>query len=147
MGSSIGGLKQSKRAGDGPKWWNHENDSSAARRGAAQWRRGREAWCARCAGRPRCGARGNVAAAARCVVRQQQRATAARPLGVTAVRLRIRLATGGRLGATASGVLRRPRRRGGHGLVRGGLPGDPAWARDGECGGGRGCGGLGRDCQ
>jgi len=42
VGSSIGGLKQSKRAGDGPKWWNHENDSSAARRGAAQWRRGRE---------------------------------------------------------------------------------------------------------
>ena len=31
MGSSIGGLK-SKKAGDGPKWWCHENDSSAARR-------------------------------------------------------------------------------------------------------------------
>ena len=39
--SSIGGLTQSKRAGDGPKWWNHENDSSAARSGAAHWRRGR----------------------------------------------------------------------------------------------------------
>ena len=84
-------------------------------------------------------------------VRQQQRATAARPLGIAAVRLRIRLArpqaNGGRLGAAASGVLRRPRRRGGHGLVRGGLPRDPAWARDGERGGGRGCGGLGRVCQ
>ena len=38
-------------------------------------------------------------------VRQRQRATAARPLGVAAVRLRIRLAIGGRLGAAASGVL------------------------------------------
>jgi hypothetical protein len=50
-------------------------------------------------------------------VRQQQRATAARPLGIAAVRLRIRLAFGGRLGAAASGVLRRPSRRGGPGLV------------------------------
>ena len=53
--------------------------------------------------------------------RQQQRATAARPLGIAAARLRIRLAIGGRLGAAASGVLRRPRRRGGHGLLRGGV--------------------------
>jgi hypothetical protein len=52
----MGGLKLSKKAGDGPKWWNHENDSSAASRGAVQWRRGRViCWCARCAGRPRCG--------------------------------------------------------------------------------------------
>ena len=72
-------------------------------------------------------------------VRQQQRATAAGPLGIAAVRLRIRLAIGGRLGAAASGVLRRPRHRGGHGLVRGGLPRGPAWAGNGE----RGCG-LGR---
>ena len=36
VGSSTGGLKLSKKAGVGPKWWNHENDSSAARRGAAQ---------------------------------------------------------------------------------------------------------------
>ena len=65
VGSSIGGLKQSKRAGDGPKWWNHENDSSAARSGAARWRRVRETcWCARCAGRPRRGAWKNGAAAA-----------------------------------------------------------------------------------
>jgi hypothetical protein len=35
VGSSMGGLKLGKRAGDGPKWWNHENDSSAARSGAA----------------------------------------------------------------------------------------------------------------
>ena len=70
--------------------------------------------------------------------RQRQRATAARPLGVAAVRLRTQLTLGGRLGAAASGVLRRPRRRGGHGLVRVGLPGDPAWACDGERGGGRG---------
>jgi hypothetical protein len=31
--SSIGGLKLGKKAGDGPKWWCHESDSSAARRG------------------------------------------------------------------------------------------------------------------
>ena len=36
--------------------------------------------------------------------RQQQRAAAARPLGIAAVRLRIRLASSGRLGAAASGV-------------------------------------------
>ena len=29
----MGGLKLGKKAGDGPKWWCHENDSSAARRG------------------------------------------------------------------------------------------------------------------
>ena len=79
-------------------------------------------------------------------VRQQQRATAARPLGIAAVRLRIRLVSGGRLGAATSGALRRPRRRGGPGLVHGGLPRDPAWASNGERGRGRGCGGLGRVC-
>ena len=26
----MGGLKLGKKAGDGPKWWNHENDPSAA---------------------------------------------------------------------------------------------------------------------
>ena len=57
----MGGIKLSKKAGDGPKWWNHENDSSAARRGAAQWRGGRVIRCARCAGRPRCGAGRNGA--------------------------------------------------------------------------------------
>ena len=41
----MGGLKQSKKAGDGPKWWNHENDSSAARRGGAQWCGGRVIRC------------------------------------------------------------------------------------------------------
>ena len=60
--------------------------------------------------------------------RQRQRATAAMPLGVAAVRLRTQLTLGGLLGAAAIGVLRRPRRRGGHGLVRVGLPGDPARA-------------------
>ena len=79
--------------------------------------------------------------------RQRQRATAARPLGVAAVRLRTQLTLGGRLGAAASGVLRRPRRRGGHGLVRVGLPGDPARACDGEHGGGRGRRVLERGCQ
>ena len=90
VGSSIGGLKQSKRAGDGPKWWNHESDSSAARSGAARWRRVRETcWCARCAGRPRRGAWKNGGGGG--WARQRQRATAARPLGVAAVRLRTQL--------------------------------------------------------
>jgi hypothetical protein len=41
----MGGLKLGKKAGDGPKWWNHEDDSSAARRGAAQWCEGRVIRC------------------------------------------------------------------------------------------------------
>ena len=50
--------------------------------------------------------------------RQRQRATAARPLGVAAVRLRTQLTLGGLLGAAAIGVLRRPRRRGGRPRTR-----------------------------
>jgi hypothetical protein len=45
VGSSMGGLKLGKKAGDGPKWWNHENDSSAARRGTAHWCGGRVIRC------------------------------------------------------------------------------------------------------
>ena len=104
-------------------------------------------WCARCAVRGAPAVWGVEKWGGGGWVRQQQRATAARPLGVAAVRLRVQPTIGGRLGAAASGALRRPRRRGGHGLVRVGLPGDPAWACGGERGGGRGRRGLGRGCQ
>ena len=41
----MGGLKLGKKAGDGPKWWCHENDSSAARHGAARRCGGRMIRC------------------------------------------------------------------------------------------------------